>query len=179
MARAARTCSHAGILLWHLQYGSDIEWHVRCHDAIHFGFQTELPRAGSVTRQRRRGVDAPRPHLTASSGLMTCLRLPTPIAHRHGFSAASTSYQTIPPVWPQRRDLIGTLEKSRDIALRLGSARSALPGSTRKPLLDHANELIDLNLARERQAWAPHWVEKSTGGEGAAVGRGIGRPGRE
>jgi hypothetical protein len=41
---------------------------------------------------------------------MTCLRLPTPIAHRHGFRAASTSYQTIPPVWPQRRDLIGTRE---------------------------------------------------------------------
>jgi hypothetical protein len=68
MARAARTCSHASIILWHLHYGSDIEWHVRCHDAIHFGFQMELPRAGSVTRKRRRGVDAPRPHLTASSG---------------------------------------------------------------------------------------------------------------
>jgi hypothetical protein len=45
---------------------------------------------------------------------------------------------------PTVTDLNRALEKSQEIALRLGSAWSALPGATRKPMLDHAHELIDL-----------------------------------
>jgi hypothetical protein len=62
---------------------------------------------------------------------------------------ATTSYQTIPLGWPQRRDLLGALEASRDIALRLGSAWDVLPGVTRKMLLDHAHDLIDLTWRAE------------------------------
>jgi hypothetical protein len=58
--------------------------------------------------------------------------------------STAVSYQAIPSVWAQRRDLLGALEASRDIALRLGSVWDVLPGVTRKTLLDHAHELIDL-----------------------------------
>jgi hypothetical protein len=53
------------------------------------------------------------------------------------------------PVWPQRRDLIGALEASRDIALRLGSTWDVLPGATRKTFLDYAHDLIDLTWRAE------------------------------
>jgi hypothetical protein len=58
--------------------------------------------------------------------------------------APDGSYHAVPPGTPQFRDLFRALEISRDIVLQLGSAWDALPGATRKPLLDHAHELIDL-----------------------------------
>jgi hypothetical protein len=63
---------------------------------------------------------------------------------------ATTNYTPVSDVWPRRRDLLGALEASRDIALRLGSAWDVvLPGITRKTLLDHAHELIDLTWRAE------------------------------
>ena len=55
----------------------------------------------------------------------------------------------MPDIWPRRRDLLRALDKALDITLRLGSAWDVLPGVTRKAILDHAHDLIDLTWRAE------------------------------
>jgi hypothetical protein len=61
-------------------------------------FNSAPRRVGHQAKRHERSAATPRPGLTANMGLGTCLRLPTPIPHRH----ASTRLLSL-PVWSHQR----------------------------------------------------------------------------